>query len=100
MRTLNHLPLLTTALALATVLLVLAALASGQTGANQSSCADCPEWNKPQQPFRVYGNTYYVGPHGLSSILITSRAGHVLIDSALPESVPQVVANIRSLGFR
>ena len=53
-----------------------------------------------EQPFRVYGNTYYVGPHGLSSILITSKAGHILIDSALPESVPQVVANIRALGFR
>jgi metallo-beta-lactamase class B len=101
MRMRNHLPLPARALALATVLLVLAALASGQTGPPQSSsCADCPEWNKPQQPFRVYGNTYYVGPHGLTSILITSRAGHVLIDSALPESVPQVVANIRSLGFR
>ncbi|MBD0369903.1 MAG: subclass B3 metallo-beta-lactamase [Pyrinomonadaceae bacterium] len=100
MHTRYQLPNPAQALALATVLLVIAALASGQQGARQSSCADCPEWNKPQQPFRIYGNTYYVGPHGLSSILITSKAGHVLIDSALPESVPQVVANIRSLGFR
>jgi metallo-beta-lactamase class B len=99
-RTQNHLPASARALALATFLLVIAALAFGQTGARRSSCTDCPEWNKPQKPFRVYGNTYYVGPHGLSSILITSRAGHVLIDSALPESVPQVVANIKSLGFR
>jgi len=53
-----------------------------------------------QQPFRIYGNTYYVGTHGLGSILITSQAGHVLIDGALPESVPQIVVNIRSLGFR
>jgi metallo-beta-lactamase class B len=36
----------------------------------------------------------------LSSILVTSRTGHVLMDGALPESVPQIVANIRSLGFR
>nr|AIW80554.1 class B beta-lactamase, subclass B3 [uncultured bacterium] len=100
MTTRNHLPNPTRALALATFLLVLAALGFGQTGTPQSSCADCPEWNKPQQPFRIYGNTYYVGPHGLSSILITSRSGHILIDGALPESVPQVVANIRSLGFR
>lgn len=100
MRTRNHLSNPTRALALSTFLLVIAALASGQTGSPVSSCADCPEWNKPQQPFRIYGNTYYVGPRGLSSILITSRAGHVLIDSALPESVPQIVANIRSLGFR
>lgn len=100
MHTSYHLPNPARALALAAFLLVIAALASGQQEPPKSSCADCPEWNKPQQPFRIYGNTYYVGPHGLSSILITSSDGHILIDSALPESVPQVVANIRALGFR
>ncbi len=63
-------------------------------------CAQCAEWNKPQTPFRIFGNSYYVGTHGLSSVLITSDAGHILIDGDLPESVPQIVANIRSLGFR
>jgi len=48
----------------------------------------------------IFGNTYYVGPRGLSSILITSGAGHVLIDGALPESASQIAANIRTLGFR
>jgi metallo-beta-lactamase class B len=82
-------------------MLALAAVASGQSSAPaSSSCADCPVWNQPQQPFRIYGNTYYVGPRGLTSILLTSKAGHVLIDGALPESVPQIAANIRSLGFR
>lgn len=100
MNTRNFFPNLIRALALSTFLLVLAVPALGQDGAPASSCADCPVWNEPQKPFRVYGNTYYVGPHGLTSILITSKAGHVLIDSALPESVPQIVANIRSLGFR
>lgn len=85
---------------LAPLLLIFAALASGQSGAPASSCDSCPRWNEPQQPFRIYGNTYYVGPHGLTSILITSRSGHVLLDGALPESAPQIVANIRSLGFR
>ena len=86
MRMPNHLSNLIPALALAAFLLVLASLASGQAGAPASSCAACVEWNRPQQPFRVYGNTYYVGPRGLSSILLTSNAGHVLIDGALPES--------------
>lgn len=58
------------------------------------------QWNVPQKPFRIFGNTYYVGTHGLGSVLITSPAGHVLIDGALAESVPQIAANIRSLGFR
>ena len=63
-------------------------------------CASCAEWNAPQKPFRIYGNTYYVGPHGLSSILITSSGGHVLIDGGLPQSVSLITANIRTLGFR
>jgi metallo-beta-lactamase class B len=100
MHTRNHFPKPVLALPLAFVLLALAVLASGQDNAPASSCDACPEWNRPQSPFRVYGNTYYVGPRGLTSILITSKAGHVLIDGALPESVPQIAANIRSLGFR
>jgi len=63
-------------------------------------CSQCQVWNTPQEPFRVFGNTYYVGPHGLSSVLIVSATGHVLIDGALPESAPLVVQNIKSLGFR
>jgi len=73
-------------------------MAMGQSAA--TPCANCLEWNRPQKPFRIFGNTYYVGPHGLSSILITSPSGHVLIDGALPESAEQIVANIRTLGFR
>jgi metallo-beta-lactamase class B len=65
-----------------------------------SSCRNCPAWNIAQKPFQIYGNSYYVGPHGLSAILVTSPTGHVLIDGALPESAPLIAANIRSLGFR
>ena len=64
------------------------------------ACSLCTVWNVPQAPFRIYGNTYYVGPHGLASILIVSDAGLVLIDGALPQSAPQIAANIHSLGFR
>jgi metallo-beta-lactamase class B len=63
-------------------------------------CTQCTTWNIPQTPFKLYGNTYYVGPHGLSSILIDSGAGLILIDGTLSESVPQILANIRTLGFR
>lgn len=64
------------------------------------NCSHCAEWNTPQEPFRIYGNTYYVGPHGISSILITSPAGHILIDGAVAESAPQIAAHIKSLGFQ
>lgn len=65
-----------------------------------ASCSSCAVWNKPQRPFRIYGNTYYVGTHGLSSVLIASEGGHVLIDGALQESAPLIAENFRSLGFR
>ena len=44
-------------------------------GARQATqpCPQCVEMNKPHGPFRIYGNTYFVGTNGLSSILIVSR---------------------------
>ena len=63
-------------------------------------CDDCAAWNAPAEPFRVFGNTYYVGVAGLTSVLITSDGGHVLVDGALPQSAPLIDANIRKLGFR
>ena len=59
-----------------------------------------PEWTQPQTPFRLFGNTYYVGTRGVAAILITSDAGHVLIDGALSETATMIAANIRTLGFR
>lgn len=82
------------------LLVVFCAAVSALAQRRISDCARCAEWNRPQKPFRIFGNTYYVGTHGLSSILITSQAGHVLIDGALPDSAPQIAGNIRLLGFR
>ncbi len=56
-------------------------------------------WNDPFPPFRVMGNLYYVGTAGVSAWLITSPKGHILIDGILPQSVPQSVANVKTLGF-
>ncbi len=84
------------------VLLVATALAgiTSATADTSTPCAKCAEWNVSQQPFRIYGNTYYVGVHGLSSILITSPQGHVLIDGDVAESAPKIAASVRELGFR
>jgi metallo-beta-lactamase class B len=92
--------------AFSTLLALLLAMPSDEVRAADAvpaaptDCARCMEWNQPVEPFRVYGNTWYVGPHGLSAVLITSDAGHILIDAALAESAPQIEANIRKLGFR
>lgn len=58
------------------------------------------EWEGAQDPFQLYGNSYYVGTQGLSSVLVTSEAGHVLIDGASPKSAVQIAAHIRKLGFK
>jgi metallo-beta-lactamase class B len=63
-------------------------------------CDSCAEWNQPREPFKVFGNTYYVGMAGVSSVLIVSNAGLVLVDGALPQSVPLIDAGIRKLGFK
>ena len=63
-------------------------------------CSSCDEWNQPREPFRVFGNTYYVGTDGLSAMLITSDQGHILLDGGLAQSAPLIDANIRKLGFR
>jgi metallo-beta-lactamase class B len=62
-------------------------------------CRACAGWSESADPFRVHGNTYFVGTRGLSAILITSSEGHVLIDGGLPNTAPLIVEQIRSLGF-
>ena len=63
-------------------------------------CPDCDAWNKPYEPFRVFGNTYYVGADGVSAVLITNGAGSILLDGGLPQTAPLIDANIRKLGFK
>jgi metallo-beta-lactamase class B len=57
-------------------------------------------WLEPQAPFRVFGQSYMVGFDGLSVALIRTSKGLILIDGALPQSVPALEANIRKLGFK
>jgi metallo-beta-lactamase class B len=57
------------------------------------------EWNKPQTPFHVIGNIYYVGPAGVSAFLIVTPQGLILTDGGLPESAAMIEANIKALGY-
>jgi metallo-beta-lactamase class B len=62
------------------------------------ACDSCAEWNAAQAPFRIQGNAYYVGPRGLSVVLVVTSGGLALFDGALPQSVPGIVSNIRKVG--
>lgn len=63
------------------------------------SCDNCDSWNKAQSPFRIHGNTWYVGTQGLTSLLIETDDGLVLVDGGLPQSAALIEASIRKLGF-
>lgn len=58
-----------------------------------------PSWAAPREPFNIISNIYYVGSEGLSSFLITSEQGHVLMDGGLPQNADMIAANIKTLGF-
>ncbi|MBB6185891.1 subclass B3 metallo-beta-lactamase [Rhodanobacter sp. MP7CTX1] len=71
---------------------------------NQAFGASAPDthasWTTPIKPFRIYGNSFYVGSKGLSAVLVTSPQGHILIDGTLKQNAPLIEANIRAAGFK
>ena len=56
-------------------------------------------WNQPVEPFRIARNLYYVGANEITSFLITTPKGHILLDGGYEETAPLIVASIRKLGF-
>ena len=58
------------------------------------------EWNQPFPPFRIIGNIHYVGTNNLACYIISTKAGLILLDTAMQESVPIVRANVEALGFK
>jgi metallo-beta-lactamase class B len=57
-------------------------------------------WNQPVEPYRIAGNLYYVGASDITSYLITTPQGHIVLDGGFAETAPMIEANIRKLGFK
>jgi metallo-beta-lactamase class B len=73
------------------------ALPAGARGqANEQS----RQMNQPVPPFRIIGNIYYVGASDITSYLIVTPAGDILLDGGFAETASQVEANIKTLGFK
>ena len=51
-------------------------------------------------PHKIIGNIYYVGTTTLSSFLITTPQGHILIDSTYERTVPVIAKSVADLGFK
>ena len=56
-------------------------------------------WLLYHRPFRVIENVYFVGTDWVSSFLLDTSAGLVLIDCAMQETWYLILDNIRALGF-
>ena len=57
------------------------------------------DWTRPFPPFKLIGNVYWVGTYDLSTYLITTDAGHILVNTGFAETVPQIKSGVEQLGF-
>jgi len=56
--------------------------------------------NQPVAPFHIIGDIYYVGASDITSYLIVTPAGDILLDGGFVETAPQIEKNIATLGFK
>src|SRR6266581_3676053 len=59
-----------------------------------------PDWTRPFPPFRMIGNIYWVGSYDLSSYLITTPQGNILINTGIGDTAKQIKASVEQLGFK
>ena len=59
-----------------------------------------PEWTRPFPPFKMIGNIHWVGTYDLSSYLITTPQGHIIINTGVGDSAPIIKASVEKLGFK
>lgn len=62
-------------------------------------CEGKEDFSDPAPPARIFGNTWFVGTCTVSVLLVTGPEKHVLVDAGVEDAVPQVLANVRKLGF-
>src|SRR5580704_9261056 len=65
-----------------------------------ASAPSNPDWTRPFPPFRIIGNIYWVGSYDLSTYLITTPQGHILINTGVGNTAQQIRANVEALGFK
>jgi len=58
------------------------------------------EWTRPFPPFRIIGNIYWVGSYDLSTYLITTPQGNILINTGVGDTAQQIKKSVEQLGFK
>ena len=56
-------------------------------------------WEGQMEPFRIFGNLYFVGNLYVSSHVIDTGEGLILLDSNYPQCVYLVTEGMRKLGL-
>jgi len=74
------------------LLLLISTIAPAQVDSNL--------WNRPIEPFRIIGNLYYVGGADLTSYLIVTSRGLILLDGGSSALAPVIQRHIEELGFK
>ena len=64
---------------------------------NMGSTAD---QETPFPPHKIIGNIYYVGTRTLSSFLVVTPAGNILIDSTYERNAKAIQKSVEQLGFK
>jgi metallo-beta-lactamase class B len=54
---------------------------------------------QPFPPYRISGNLYYVGTNDITSYLVTTPAGHIVINEGYEETAALIRDSIEKLGF-
>src|SRR5262245_35429951 len=57
------------------------------------------DWTRPFEPFRILGNIYWVGSYDLSTYLVTTPQGHILINTGIGDTAQKIQASVEQLGF-
>src|ERR1700736_1180281 len=59
-----------------------------------------PPVAQPFPAYKIIGNIYYVGASDIASFLVTTPAGHILLNNGYEASVPLIQASVEGLGFK
>jgi len=66
----------------------------------QNAAAQNEEWTRPFPPFRIIGNVYWVGSYDLSTYLIVTPQGNILINTGVGDTAQKIKAGVEELGFK
>ena len=81
-------------------IIILPLLVWFSTALGQTATPGNPEWTQPFPPFRIIGNVYWVGSYDLSTYLITTPQGHILINTGVGDTARQIKASVEQLEFK